>query len=39
MVAMKNALLKDTLREIRRTFSRFLSIFAIVALGVAFLPE
>jgi putative ABC transport system permease protein len=36
MVAMKNALLKDTLREIRRTFSRFLSIFAIVALGVAF---
>lgn len=36
MVAMKNALLKDTLREIWRTFSRFLSIFAIVALGVAF---
>ena len=36
MVAMKNALLMDTLREIGRTFSRFLSIFAIVALGVAF---
>jgi putative ABC transport system permease protein len=36
MVAMKNALQKDTLREIRRTLSRFLSIFAIVALGVAF---
>lgn len=33
---MKNALLKDTLREIRRTFSRFLSIFAIVAIGVSF---
>ena len=36
MVAIKNALLKDTIREIWRTFSRFLSIFAIVALGVAF---
>lgn len=36
MVAMRNALQKDTLREIRRTLSRFLSIFAIVALGVAF---
>lgn len=36
MVAMKNALLKDTTREIWRTFSRFLSIFSIVALGVAF---
>ncbi|MGB7604836.1 MAG: ABC transporter permease [Lutisporaceae bacterium] len=33
---MKNALLKDTTREIWRTFSRFLSIFSIVALGVAF---
>ncbi|WP_160317121.1 ABC transporter permease [Oxobacter pfennigii] len=33
---MKNALLKDTLREIQKTFSRFLSIFAIVALGVSF---
>lgn len=36
MVKMKNALLKDTFREIKRTFSRFLSIFLIVALGVAF---
>jgi len=36
MVGMKNALLKDTFREIRQTFSRFLSIFAIVALGVSF---
>lgn len=33
---MRNALLKDTLREIKRTLSRFISIFAIVALGVAF---
>lgn len=36
MVAMKSALLKDTFREIKRTFSRFLSIFLIVALGTAF---
>lgn len=36
MVAMKNALLKDTFREIKKTLSRFLSIFAIVALGVSF---
>ncbi len=36
MVTMKNALLKDTFREIRRTLGRFLSIFSIVALGVAF---
>lgn len=36
MVTMKNALLKDTFREIRRNLSRFLSIFAIVALGVSF---
>ncbi|EQB87344.1 putative ABC transport system permease protein [Clostridium punense] len=33
---MKNALLKDTFREIKGSFSRFLSIFLIVALGVAF---
>lgn len=36
MVRMKNALLKDTFREIKNTHSRFLSIFFIVALGVAF---
>ncbi|MCM0647154.1 FtsX-like permease family protein [Clostridium swellfunianum] len=36
MVDMKNALVKDTFREIKRTLSRFLSIFAIVAIGVAF---
>lgn len=36
MVAMRSALLKDTFREIKRTFSRFLSIFLIVALGTAF---
>ena len=36
MVIMKNALIKDAFREIRRTLSKFLSIFAIVALGVAF---
>ena len=33
---MKGALLKDTGREIRRSFSRFLSIFCIVLLGVSF---
>lgn len=33
---MKNALFKDTIREIRRTLGRFLSIFAIVAIGVSF---
>ena len=33
---MTPALLKDTLRTIVRTMSRFLSIFAIVALGVGF---
>lgn len=32
----KKALLKDTFREIKRTFSRFMSILAIVALGVGF---
>lgn len=33
---MKRALRKDTLREIKRTFSRFVSILAIVALGAGF---
>lgn len=33
---MKTALLKDTFREIRRSFSRFLSIFIIVFLGCGF---
>lgn len=33
---MKKALLKDSLREIRKTFSRFLAILAIVAISIAF---
>ena len=33
---MKNVLLKDTYREIKNSLGRFLSILAIVALGVAF---
>ena len=33
---MGSALWKDTLREIRKSFGRFLSILLIVALGVAF---
>lgn len=33
---MKNALIKDTFREIRHSMGRFLSIFAIVALGCGF---
>lgn len=33
---MKNPILKDTFREIKKTKSRFFSIFAIVAIGVAF---
>lgn len=33
---MPSSLWKDTLREIRKTKGRFFSIFAIVALGVAF---
>ncbi|MBE6836537.1 MAG: FtsX-like permease family protein [Ruminococcus sp.] len=33
---MKTALIKDTFREIRRSFSRFLSIFMIVFLGCGF---
>lgn len=33
---MKKTLLKDSLREIKKTFSRFLAILAIVAISVAF---
>ena len=33
---MKNALRKDTFREIKNTLGRFISIFAIAAIGVAF---
>ncbi|MHB8064799.1 MAG: hypothetical protein ACYDG2_19570, partial [Ruminiclostridium sp.] len=33
---MKSALRKDTLRELWRTRSRFLAIFAIIALGTGF---
>ena len=33
---MHSALWKDTLREIRKSFGRFLSILLIVALGVGF---
>lgn len=33
---MKNALLKDTFREIKNSIGRFLSIFTIVALGCGF---
>jgi len=33
---MKRALMKDTLRELWRTRSRFLAIFAIIALGTGF---
>ena len=33
---MKNALIKDTLREIKRAPGRFLSVFLIVALGCGF---
>ncbi|MBR1765202.1 MAG: ABC transporter permease [Ruminococcus sp.] len=33
---MKTAMLKDTAREIRRSLGRFLSIFAIIALGCGF---
>lgn len=32
----KKALLKDTIREIKKSFGRFISIFAIVGIGVAF---
>ena len=37
MVAPKNRLTTDALREIRHTFSRFLSILVLAALAVAFL--
>ena len=33
---MKRALLKDLIREIKNSFGRFMAIFAIVLLGVAF---
>lgn len=33
---MRKALLKDSLREIKKTFSRFLAILAIVAISIAF---
>ena len=33
---MNNAFYKDVFREIKNTFGRFMAIFAIVALGVAF---
>lgn len=33
---MKQALIKDTIREIRKSLGRFFSIFMIVAIGVAF---
>ena len=33
---MKSALFKDTIREIKKTFGRFISIFGIVLVGVAF---
>lgn len=35
-MVMKGALLKDTFREIKKTFGRFISIFGIVLVGVAF---
>lgn len=35
---MNTALIKDILREIRKSLGRFLSILLIVALGVALLP-
>ena len=33
---MKNAFMKDVLKDIKKSKGRFLSIFAIIALGVAF---
>lgn len=35
-MVMKHALTKDIIREIRKSMGRFLSIFAIVAIGVGF---
>ena len=37
MVTRKNRLLTDAVREVRHTFSRFLSILVLSALAVAFL--
>ena len=36
MVKMKNAFFKDVIRDINKSKGRFFSIFAIIALGVAF---
>ena len=36
MVVRKTALVKDALRDIRKSLGRFISILSIVALGVAF---
>ena len=36
---MEKSLLKDSVRQIKNTFKRFLSIVAIVLLGVGFLLE
>lgn len=33
---MKNTLVKDALRELKKTFGRFMAIFAIVAIGCGF---
>lgn len=35
----KNAFIKDIFRDIKKSKGRFISIFAIIALGVAFFPE
>ena len=39
MVVRKTALVKDALRDIRKSLGRFISILSIVALGVAFLLD
>jgi putative ABC transport system permease protein len=36
---MTKSLIKNTFREIKNTKARFISIMAIIALGVGFLPE
>ena len=36
MVVKKTALTKDVLRDIKKSLGRFISIVAIIALGVAF---
>ena len=33
---MGKSVIKDLIREIKKTFGRFFAIFAIVAIGVAF---